>query len=564
MINARTDIETEKLFYQMQSREDVADILQIEDKSLRYFLYAIKPDNMYTEFKIPKKNGEYRKISAPNKKLRSIQRKLADILNIAYKVKPASYGFVKNKSIYQNADNHCKRKNVLNIDLKDFFTQIHFGRVRGLFMKPPYNLGEEAAMVIAQIACYRGVLPQGAPTSPIITNMICSPLDTQLTHLAKKNQVVYTRYADDITFSCYKNSFPEALVYLDKGDIHIGKELEFILKKNNFVVNMNKVRLMDNRRRQEVTGLVVNKFTNLKREYIKEVRAILHCCKNKGIYDSAKIYVNKGKCNNHRIKAYIQNEDKVDRKEDVSNWFEQVLKGKIGYIKLIKGNDNPTFLKYAKQLNIISNKKIFNIDEYDKFHNMIDDNIFILQCTSKNVARQGSGFLLKTYGLMTSYHVIPDDNFYSVKKNTGKQVGVITKSSNLYKESYEIDYACYINICNNFDKSQNGFELGDSSNLKAGDKVIIIGYPNYMDGDTPYIHTCYITNKTSYFGQELYTISGRIAKGASGGVVLDLLHEVVGIIKGGVTSLEEDDESNDPEFKHGFIPIHDVIEHMRN
>lgn len=85
-----------------------------------------------------------------------------------------------------------------------------------------------------------------------------------------------------------------------------------------------------------------------------------------------------------------------------------------------------------------------------------------------------------------------------------------------------------------------------------------------MEGDTPYIQTCFITNKTTYFGQELYTISGRIAHGASGGVVLNTSHEVVGIIKAGVDTLEEDDESNNPEYKHGFIPIHDVIEDMKH
>jgi len=563
MINVRTDEETEKLFYDMHSREDVADVLQIEDKSLRYFLYAIKPDNMYTEFSIPKKNGKERKISAPSKKLKGIQRKLADVLNLVYKVKPAAYGFVKDKNVLQNANNHSKRKYVLNIDLKDFFTQIHFGRVRGLFMKPPYNLGEEASMVIAQIACYHGVLPQGAPTSPIITNMICSPLDTQLTKLAKKNQAVYTRYADDITFSSYKDSFPEALAYIDGSEVHIGKELGFILDKNNFEVNMDKICLMDNRRRQEVTGLVVNKFTNLKREYIKEVRAILYSCQKKGIYDSAKIYVKKGKCNNPRIIAYIQNQDKVN-KEDVIDWFEQVLKGKVGYIKMIRGSDNPTFLKYAKQVNTVLNKNIFKIDKYNDFQNMITNNIFILESTSKVTIRQGSGFNLKTYGLMTSYHVIPDDLFYSVTKNTGERIGVITKSLQLFKENYEIDYACYININNTFDKDKDGFELGDSTHLHTGDKVIIIGYPNYMEGDTPYIQTCYITNKTTYFGQELYTINGRIAHGASGGVVLNTLHEVVGIIKAGVDTLEEDDESNNPEYKHGFIPIHDVIENMKH
>ena len=100
-----------------------------------------------------------------------------------------------------NAQRHVKKKYVFNLDLENFFDQVHFGRVRGMLMKPPYGIGAEAALVIAQIACYKGKLPQGAPTSPILTNMVCAPLDTQLIRLAQKYKLHYTRYADDISFS---------------------------------------------------------------------------------------------------------------------------------------------------------------------------------------------------------------------------------------------------------------------------------------------------------------------------------------------------------------------------
>ena len=98
-------------------------------------------------------------------------------------------------------------------------------------MKPPYNLGEEAALVISQIACYKGKLPQGAPTSPILTNMVCAPLDTQLTKLAKKYNLQYSRYADDITFSTYKADFPVEIAYVDFNGVHVGTVLEELIKK---------------------------------------------------------------------------------------------------------------------------------------------------------------------------------------------------------------------------------------------------------------------------------------------------------------------------------------------
>lgn len=272
-------------FFNMKSREDVADILGIKEKSLRYFLYSIKPDNMYVEFSISKKNGGERVICAPNDKLKAIQRKLAVILNMVYKTKPAAHGFVLDKNVATNAKGHVKKKYVFNIDLENFFDQIHFGRVRGMLMKPPYNLGEEAALVISQIACYKGKLPQGAPTSPILTNMVCAPLDTQLTKLAKKYNLQYSRYADDITFSTYKADFPVEIAYVDFNGVHVGTVLEELIKKNNFLINYNKVRISDYRQRQIVTGLVVNQFVNLRRDYIKEIRALLYSCKVKGLLE---------------------------------------------------------------------------------------------------------------------------------------------------------------------------------------------------------------------------------------------------------------------------------------
>ncbi|WP_460264638.1 reverse transcriptase domain-containing protein [Clostridium sporogenes] len=159
-----------------------------------------------------------------------MQRKLAYILNLVYKVKPSAYGFIQDRGIKDNAINHTKRKLLLNIDLKDFFSQVHFGRVRGMLMKKPYGINQEAATVIAQLVCFEGALPQGAPSSPIITNMICSPLDTQLIRLAKKYGLVYTRYADDITFST-NNQFPKEIITEDLNKLTIGSELNSILKK---------------------------------------------------------------------------------------------------------------------------------------------------------------------------------------------------------------------------------------------------------------------------------------------------------------------------------------------
>jgi len=186
---------------------------------------------------------------------------------LVYKIKVSVHGFVNGKNILTNATNHSNRKVILNIDLKDFFTQIHFGRVRGMLSKKPYNIGIEAATVISQLACYNGVLPQGAPSSPIITNMICSPLDTQFTKIAFKNNVKYTRYADDLTFSGLN---PQVVS-------KISSRIEDIVNNEGFEINKDKTRIAGSSRAKTVTGLVLSKdsFGIGKNKY-KLLRAKLH------------------------------------------------------------------------------------------------------------------------------------------------------------------------------------------------------------------------------------------------------------------------------------------------
>lgn len=545
--------EIKKKFLALKTRQDVADILEIKEKSLRYFLYAIKPDNMYSGFNIEKKSGGERHINAPNVKLKNIQRKLAYILNCVYKVKPAAHGFVIDKDITTNARNHVKRKYVFNMDLENFFEQIHFGRVRGMLMKQPYNIGEEAALVIAQIVCYKGKLPQGAPTSPILTNMICAPLDTQLTKLAKKYNMRYSRYADDITFSS-KEEFPKEIVYTDLCGAHVGEELKEILSKNSFVVNQKKTRVFDYRKRQEVTGLVVNQFVNIKRKYIKEIRAILHHCRKDGIYEAAKMYVEKGECKNNKIGEWIKHESE-ENKQKVEEWFKSVLKGKIGYIRHIKGKSNYVFLKYAKELNEIFEEEIFRIAEEMELLERIEKSVFILETETEEKCVQGSGFIVKGVGLLTNYHVTEDNGMYTVSTYKGEKKTSVSNIINLIKNNMDIDYACY-----EFGKSsEDALELGTSKGIGIGSKVLVIGYPDYVNGNSPEVQEAKIISKRIYMKQPIYTISGRIVHGASGGVVLDESYKVVGVIRCGPATTEEASDSA----IQGIIPIDDILQDLK-
>ena len=275
-------------FNQLQTKDDFAKLLGLKSaKYINYLLYNIKTDNLYTTLTIPKKNGGERVIHAPKKELKFLQKKLADILWECYlesleskskdknfKIPVLSHAFEKGKSIITNSQMHRNKKYILNIDLKDFFDSFNFGRVRGFFIKDrDFAVSPEIATVIAQIACYQGKLPQGAPSSPIITNLITRILDYRIVKIAKKYRFTYSRYADDMTFSTNRELNSNKLRASKELDNFL-TELEEVIISSGFEINPKKTRLSNNMQRQEVTGLVVNKKINVKREYVKNTRAM--------------------------------------------------------------------------------------------------------------------------------------------------------------------------------------------------------------------------------------------------------------------------------------------------
>ncbi len=548
----RTDEEIIELFKSAKTRKDIANLLEIEDRSLRYFLFVLKPDNMYTSFDIPKKHGGKRTICAPNKKLKNIQKKLSYVLDLIYTPKICAYGFIKNKNILDNAIQHVKRSEILNIDLKDFFAQFHFGRVEGMLKSPPYSLGEEAARTIAQIACYNGALPQGAPTSPILTNMLCVPLDNQIMQYSKKHGLKYTRYADDLTFSSYGNNISQSVVHKVNKKLTLDNSLQKVLSRNNLVVNEEKIALRTKSCRQEVTGIVVNKFPNIKREYSKTLRALLHNCTKNGVYEEALKYIEKGNCKNKNI---LSIKDNPESRSTIEEWFKQVIIGKIRFILQIKGERSFTFYSLASVANDIFKSEIFDLSYFDQINNIIDKNVFVVQ--NKDGTSQGTGFFVPGYGLFTSYHVTQDKDFYNVLRKGRKLPSIVVSESIKYKSADKtIDYILFDeNI-----KSAAPLTIGKSSNLKIGDTVIIAGYPDYIKGDSITKEECQFTGETTLFDAPLYKVSGRIVHGASGGLVLNSNYEVVGIIKGGTPPSDDDNSS----FKQGFIPIDLIVDDLKS
>ena len=552
--------EIKRRFFELKSRNDVATLLGLSERSLRYFLFKRRPENLYNTFQIVKKDGSKREISAPKEEWKTIQRKLAAVLTAVYDKKPCAYGFVAGRNCIDNAKHHVRKRLVFNIDLKDFFSQIHFGRVRGMLMSKPYCIKEEAATTIAQIACANGRLPQGAPSSPIITNMIAAPLDNALMRLAKKANCVYTRYADDITFSTYKTEFDQAIVCTDNGVTRIGDELEAILEKHSFEVNPKKVTLRSYHYRQEVTGLTVNEFPNLRRDYTRRLRAILHSCEKYGMYNAAKVYIEKGFCKSQAIKEAIQRPASED---EIVDWFKLVLIGKVRFIGQVKGRDNLTYLSFAKQVNTILDENIFDISLLAGFNNTIKSNVLILLHEEGADYIQGSAFYIPGFGLFTSYHVTESGDFfrvYSIDTYSTEPLGTIAKDLNEISSDRTIDYALYRFKPSPDTDDSRQIKVGDSKRIKIGDSVTIIGYPNYKKGYSPYIQSCTVTSEKRYHGELFYTVSGRVIHGASGGVVLNDSNEAIGIIKGGVVDISQESQRED----QGFVPLHLAIEHFQH
>ncbi|MEO1494641.1 MAG: reverse transcriptase family protein [Pseudomonadota bacterium] len=264
----------------------LATEMGVELGELRFLAYdrAASKVTHYRRFQIPKKSGGMRQVSAPMPRLKRAQYWVLD--NIVGLVEPhdATHGFRTGRSILTNAAPHQRRAVVVNYDLKDFFPSVGYPRVKGLFRSFGYSEAEAALFGLLcteaervqvemdgetwHVATGARALPQGAPTSPAITNLLCRRLDRRLTGIAAKLGFAYTRYADDLTFSHPEDD----AVALKKLDWSIRK----IIEDEGFTLNEAKTRIMRRGTRQEVTGITVNDGMTVSRKERRKFRAYLH------------------------------------------------------------------------------------------------------------------------------------------------------------------------------------------------------------------------------------------------------------------------------------------------
>lgn len=351
----------------LQTSQDVARYLRVSHGAMIYTLYKAPDTARYRDFEIPKRTGGTRLISSPNGMVRDLQYKLLPILQAQYAPHPSAHGFLNERNVVSNAQSHAGQNLVLNIDLADFFPSVNFGRVRGLFMAPPFNVGPAAATVLAQICTHKNGLPQGAPTSPVLSNFAAATLDRMLTRLARANRMRYSRYADDITFSTNQPSFPARILMHEHDgqtgfNVVPGDALERAVTQSGFTINLKKVRVQSRHIRQSVTGLSVNTFANVARTRIRRIRAMCHAWKKFGLENAAAHHFEKHKG--------------VHPPQGTSpeTAFRNALYGELAFVKMVRGAEDPVFLNLCARLIELDpnpskfiRQMAFGADDYDIF-----------------------------------------------------------------------------------------------------------------------------------------------------------------------------------------------------
>lgn len=223
----------------------------------------------YHVFVITGKNKE-RMITAPSREIKRRQQWILEEILEKQSVSKNCHGFVKKRSIVTNAKMHMGHKNILNLDIRNFFPSITQAMVTSQFQQMGYS--KSAAEVLAEVCCYEGILPQGAPTSPYMSNLILKDMDQELEKFCRKKQITYTRYADDMSFS----SDEEISGFL--------QDICSVVEKHSFEINEKKTCYYQDPYRKIVTGLVVkDNEVCVPKKFKRKFRQEIYYCRQLGV-----------------------------------------------------------------------------------------------------------------------------------------------------------------------------------------------------------------------------------------------------------------------------------------
>lgn len=516
---------------------DVNDLRQAHDYTSLGVLFgvsaALLKNNLYKvsgykHFTIPKKSGGVRSIYAPGRVRKRLQRCIVPILNQTYKLGPNVHGFAAGRSVRTNSIPHVAASVVVNFDLQDFFSTISFQRVRGVFLAHPMRLPWNVANILAQICTMDGVMPAGAITSPVLSNIICARLDKRLSALATRLGGSYTRYADDLTFSFDRpiGQLHGVVVVDEEGKPIVGGSISEIIASEGFSINMEKFRVSTRGSRKVVTGLVVNEKVNVRRPWYKSLESQVYAIEKFGLSEIAK--------------AEFGEESGAGVAE---RRLLRRIHGKISYLNMIRGRGDWLVADIAHRFNKLHDSKelrVSNVELISQF-SRLPRGAHIVNASDCHLDffdlgyPQGTAFNTPSGLMITAAHVIEDTDRsalpYIYVMNERKMLLVRCE---LLAVDWDRDIAILRAQDKNLDVERSRYRIGQDPAL--GETLIAVGYPNYRENSHATVMEMQVTRTFQAGAIKKASVGGFIEGGMSGGPALNSRLEVCGIIHKGVTN----------------------------
>ena len=350
------------------------------EKMLEEFAFTMPDSQRYKHFAVPKSNGGLRIISEPIEPLKEIQHLLLNIFNRSYAPLESSHGFIAGRSILTNAKSHVRKSWVFNADLEKFFPAIRMEKVEsalsGIKLKfllddPGKNgamcyqdiqLSDGIVSFLANLCCFRSLeestdpeswygLPQGAPTSPVLSDMVARGMDEDLLSFCAGMGIEYTRYADDMSFSPLNpkdySGYRQLICGENTGKPALSREVLEIIQGHGFRINVRKNKLFNGKSCKQVTGLSVNEFPNVPRKLIRSIRQDLYLWKKHG----------------HERASEIMHEQKNYRHKKCPKRLCNMLHGKLMFLSMVRGKGDPIYLKFVRKLKELEHRDIMSTTE---------------------------------------------------------------------------------------------------------------------------------------------------------------------------------------------------------
>lgn len=258
------------------------NMFQSEEQVLA-FLYELSnhPERHYRKARIPKRSGGFRTLWIPDEKLAFVQRNILRHILEKRPVSECAAAYKKGCGLREHACKHVGQHTIVKLDIHDFFGHITWMQVYQKVF-PGYLFPGEIRSLLTWLCCYRETVPQGAPTSPAISNLVMKSFDDYMEAWCGERKLTYTRYCDDLTFS--GDMGPDALANAGM----VIRKVSGYLEAMGFALNEKKTRVYTKGTRQEVTGVVVNEKTQVSAEYRKKLRQEWYYCKKYGVEEHLK------------------------------------------------------------------------------------------------------------------------------------------------------------------------------------------------------------------------------------------------------------------------------------